>query len=81
MTPAATTYDELPEWAKELLWKYGPYCTRWGTRIPSLKGPYGGGWTAHDSCFPHDHGLFIPLPDPAAPPPSEPTEEPGSTEK
>jgi len=35
-----------------------PYCIKWGTPIPSLVGPYDGGWEAHNSCPSSKHGLF-----------------------
>ena len=35
-----------------------PCCLRWGTLIPSIDGPYGPGWEAHNNCSPIQHGWF-----------------------
>lgn len=35
-----------------------PCCLKWGTLIPSIEGPYGVGWEAHNHCPKFQHGWF-----------------------
>lgn len=27
-----------------------PFCTKWKTQLPNIKGPFGLAWTAHNEC-------------------------------
>lgn len=36
-----------------------PFCLTWASDIPSIAGPYGPGWEAHNACPASKHGWFV----------------------